>query len=287
MPMCMPASSRSRPTSRASWPTSRCRRTRRSRTGQVLFTPRPRAVPHRSRRRRGAARRGPQRDRDAAGDLPAEAGADRAGEDRRRLLRDRLPAPAGSAEARRRLAGGLRSGQARPRRRARARGLAQREADATLAQLGGNAERRSSSNARYLAAQAQVDKAKRDLPHHRPGADGRHRHQCRCAAGRPVSAGGPAGLQPGRLDRRLDRGQSEGDRSHLSASRASRRSSRSTPIPAANGRRRSPASAPATGAEFSVLPAQNASGNWVKVVQRVPVRLAERCPPMHRRCAPA
>ncbi|MEO3432939.1 HlyD family secretion protein [Inquilinus sp. CAU 1745] len=31
---------------------------------------------------------------------------------------------------------------------------------------------------------------------------------------------------------------------------------------------------PATGAEFSILPAQNASGNWVKVVQRVPVRLA-------------
>lgn len=30
---------------------------------------------------------------------------------------------------------------------------------------------------------------------------------------------------------------------------------------------------PSTGAEFSVLPPQNASGNWVKVVQRVPVRL--------------
>jgi membrane fusion protein (multidrug efflux system) len=29
-----------------------------------------------------------------------------------------------------------------------------------------------------------------------------------------------------------------------------------------------------TGAEFSVLPAQNANGNWVKVVQRVPVRIA-------------
>lgn len=28
-----------------------------------------------------------------------------------------------------------------------------------------------------------------------------------------------------------------------------------------------------TGSEFSVLPAQNATGNWVKVVQRVPVRL--------------
>lgn len=31
---------------------------------------------------------------------------------------------------------------------------------------------------------------------------------------------------------------------------------------------------PATGAEFSLLPPQNATGNWVKVVQRVPVRLA-------------
>jgi len=28
-----------------------------------------------------------------------------------------------------------------------------------------------------------------------------------------------------------------------------------------------------TGAEFSILPAQNANGNWVKVVQRVPVRI--------------
>ena len=30
---------------------------------------------------------------------------------------------------------------------------------------------------------------------------------------------------------------------------------------------------PATGSEFSLLPPQNATGNWVKVVQRVPVRL--------------
>ena len=28
-----------------------------------------------------------------------------------------------------------------------------------------------------------------------------------------------------------------------------------------------------TGAEFAVLPAQNATGNWVKVTQRVPVRI--------------
>ncbi|WP_156257032.1 HlyD family secretion protein, partial [Sandarakinorhabdus oryzae] len=29
-----------------------------------------------------------------------------------------------------------------------------------------------------------------------------------------------------------------------------------------------------TGSEFSVLPAQNATGNWVKVTQRVPVRIS-------------
>jgi len=30
---------------------------------------------------------------------------------------------------------------------------------------------------------------------------------------------------------------------------------------------------PVTGSEFSVIPAQNASGNWVKVAQRIPVRI--------------
>jgi membrane fusion protein (multidrug efflux system) len=29
-----------------------------------------------------------------------------------------------------------------------------------------------------------------------------------------------------------------------------------------------------TGSVFSLLPAQNATGNWIKVVQRVPVRIA-------------
>jgi membrane fusion protein (multidrug efflux system) len=32
--------------------------------------------------------------------------------------------------------------------------------------------------------------------------------------------------------------------------------------------------APGSGASFALLPPENASGNWVKVVQRVPVRIA-------------
>ena len=44
---------------------------------------------------------------------------------------------------------------------------------------------------------------------------------------------------------------------------------------------------PGTGAQFSVLPAQNATGNWVKVVQRLAVRIeiddADRAHPLLRR----
>jgi membrane fusion protein (multidrug efflux system) len=28
-----------------------------------------------------------------------------------------------------------------------------------------------------------------------------------------------------------------------------------------------------TGAAFAIIPAQNATGNWIKVVQRIPVRI--------------
>jgi len=44
--------------------------------------------------------------------------------------------------------------------------------------------------------------------------------------------------------------------------------------PGQSWRARVSAIAPATGAEFAVLPPQNATGNWVKVVQRIPVRIA-------------
>jgi membrane fusion protein (multidrug efflux system) len=43
---------------------------------------------------------------------------------------------------------------------------------------------------------------------------------------------------------------------------------------------------PAAAQEFSLLPAQNTSGNWVKVVQRIPVRIRvdtsdNSMPPLH------
>lgn len=45
--------------------------------------------------------------------------------------------------------------------------------------------------------------------------------------------------------------------------------------------------APNSGSEFSILPAENTSGNWVKVVQRIPVRIRVDRNPATRCCAPA
>ena len=42
-----------------------------------------------------------------------------------------------------------------------------------------------------------------------------------------------------------------------------------------------------TGSRFSLLPPDNASGNFVKVVQRVPVRIEWTHLPTRSRCAPA
>ena len=44
--------------------------------------------------------------------------------------------------------------------------------------------------------------------------------------------------------------------------------------------------APGTGAQFAILPPQNASGNWVKVVQRMPLRVELDADQDTRTCAP-
>ena len=71
----------------------------------------------------------------------------------------------------------------------------------------------------------------------------------------------------------LCRGQLQGNRPGRDEGRAAAPKSASTPIPTwLKGHVASIGAG--TGSEFSVLPAQNATGNWVKVTQRVPVRIA-------------
>ena len=143
------------------------------------------------------------------------------------------------------------------------------------AQLGGDPAAPIERHPRYLAAVAARDRAAHDLDQHgRPGLDRRHRRRvCLAPAGR-VSGGGPGGLRAGRAPISLDRGQPEGNRSDLGAAGPAGDRLRSTPIPASSGAGRSQSVSPASQAQFSLLPAQNTSGNWVKVVQRIPLRVA-------------
>ena len=70
----------------------------------------------------------------------------------------------------------------------------------------------------------------------------------------------------------LGRRQSEGNRHHASAHRPAGDDLVDT-FPGRTFRGAVAAVSPGTGAQFAILPPQNASGNWVKVVQRVPVRI--------------
>ena len=76
--------------------------------------------------------------------------------------------------------------------------------------------------------------------------------------------------RPGALGRR----QSEGNRHHLSARRPEGLTLDVDSFPDHTFKGTVIAVSPGTGAQFSILPPQNATGNWVKVVQRVPVRIA-------------
>ncbi|MCX7361611.1 MAG: HlyD family secretion protein [Alphaproteobacteria bacterium] len=156
--------------------------------------------------------------------------------------------------------------------------VAQRESEATLAQLGGAADAAVEQNPSYLAAQAQVDKARRDLAHTVVAAPmaGIVANVDALQVGEQLPAAQPAFSLVATADVWVDANPKESDITFLKPGDTA-----TVTIDAYPGRtwKASVISlSPATGGEFSVLPAQNASGNWVKVVQRVPVRLRVELP---------
>ena len=156
--------------------------------------------------------------------------------------------------------------------------MAQSDADATLAQLGGKADAPIEQNASYLAAQAQVDKARRDLTRTTVLAPipGIVTNVDALQVGEYLPAAQPAFSLVSSADVWIEANPKESDLAYLRAGAPA-----VVTVDAYPGRewQASVTSlAPATGTEFSVLPAQNATGNWVKVVQRVPIRLAVQMP---------
>jgi membrane fusion protein, multidrug efflux system len=156
--------------------------------------------------------------------------------------------------------------------------MAQSDAQATLAQLGGNADAPIEQNPNYLAAQAQVDKAQRDLRRTTVLAPipGIVTNVDALQVGEYLPAAQAAFSLVSSADVWIEANPKESDLTYLKPGAPA-----IVTIDAYPGREWQATVTslrPATGTEFSVLPAQNATGNWVKVVQRVPIRLAVQMP---------
>jgi membrane fusion protein (multidrug efflux system) len=151
---------------------------------------------------------------------------------------------------------------------------AQRAADATLSQLGGNASGSVEDHPRINEAKAQIDKAERDLNHATILApwSGTVANVENLRSGAYVTAGQPALSLVASDDLWVEANPKETDLTHLKVGDTATVSVDA--YPSLTWKAKVTSLSPATGAEFSVLPPQNASGNWVKVVQRVPVKLA-------------
>jgi membrane fusion protein (multidrug efflux system) len=149
----------------------------------------------------------------------------------------------------------------------------QRQAEATLAQLGGTVDEKVENHPRFRQVQAQVDRAERDLRHTvvRASTAGIVARVESLQVGEYLPAAQPAFSLLATDHVWIEANPKETDLTFLKPGDPA-----TVTIDAYPGREwhASVASiSPASGAEFSVLPAQNASGNWVKVVQRVAVRL--------------
>ena len=158
-------------------------------------------------------------------------------------------------------------------------GSLERQAEVQLAKLGGRAGQPLESHPEYLQARAARDEAQRQLDHTvvkapfdgtvtqvsslQPGA----MLVSSMAAFMPTSAVALVGDTGKWVNANLK----ETDLTYVHPAQAVKITIDSFPDHVWHGSVL--AIAPATGAQFSVLPSENSSGNWVKVVQRLPVRI--------------
>ena len=150
------------------------------------------------------------------------------------------------------------------------------EMSAILAELGGDVEVPVTDHPRYLAAEAELESARLDLAHtsvHAP-ANGMVTQLERFRPGEYVEAGVPlfALVETDQVWVEANLKETE-----LETVRAGQPVSIEVDAYAGKHLRGEVESiGAATGSEFSVLPPQNASGNWIKVTQRIPVRIRLR-----------
>ncbi len=149
--------------------------------------------------------------------------------------------------------------------------LAQRQIETLKAQ-------RDSAEANLAQAKAQRDQAQLNLSYTTVIADQPGRVVNLSAAVGEYASPGTA-LVHVRAGRHLGDRELQGDPARPRCGRASRRRSRSTPIRNATFHGHVASVQPGSGTAFSLLPAENATGNYVKIVQRVPVKIVMDDPP--------
>jgi membrane fusion protein (multidrug efflux system) len=146
--------------------------------------------------------------------------------------------------------------------------------DTTLSQLLGNPDLPLENFPEYAGAKAMLDNAQRDYDHTlvRAPISGTATQVDNIQLGRFVPAGTPILSVIDDQAAWVDANPKETDITYLRVGQPATLEIDSFPDHTFKGH--VVAVSPGTGAQFSILPPQNATGNWVKVVQRVPVRIA-------------
>ena len=152
--------------------------------------------------------------------------------------------------------------------------FATQQRDTTLSQLLGNADLPLAQFPEYAQAKAALDNAQRDFGHTivRAPISGTATQVDNIQVGRFVAAGTPILSVIDDQAPWVDANPKATDITYLRVGQKATLDVDSFPDHTFKGT--VVAVSPGTGAQFSILPPQNATGNWVKVVQRVPVRIA-------------
>ncbi len=138
--------------------------------------------------------------------------------------------------------------------------------------LGGNVDAPTELHPRYQEALAMLDKAQNDLEHVNVFAPDDGVITRVVEKGQFISPGSMAMMLVSASDLWIEANLTETDMTYIRPGQEVEISVDYAPDTKWTGKVES--LSPATGAEFSVIPAQNATGNWVKISQRLPVRIS-------------
>jgi membrane fusion protein, multidrug efflux system len=159
---------------------------------------------------------------------------------------------------------------------------AQQQIGAVVASLGGNPNIAPERHPMVQQAQAVLDKAKLNLSYSAITAPGNGvvTRVEQLQVGSYISASAPVFALVSTGDIWIEANFKEDQLTHMRVGQQTRVEVDSYPGRIFEGRVASVS--PGTGSQFSVLPPENATGNWVKVVQRLPVRVElERLDPAY------